>query len=272
MTGTRSRLALILLMTLQAALGLALPGAYRDVAWIRATWFGNDLVTLVLAAPLLAWATAAERRDSERARLVGLGVLGYAAYNYGFYLLGAELNVFFPLYVAATLLAAVTLGRSLVRLDPIQGAAMSRGRSRTLGGWFVFVAAGLTVVWFGTWAAYVFAGRPLPVESTAFRLVAALDLTVMVPALLTAGVLLWRRHPWAPVAAAIAGIQGSLYLLVLALNAVVLVARGLRAAPGELPIWGPLAVANSVATVAALASARGIFSRHERLRLPLSIE
>ncbi|MHB1345500.1 MAG: hypothetical protein ACYCX3_14265, partial [Thermoleophilia bacterium] len=114
---------------------------------------------------------------------------------------------------------------------------------------YVFVAVGLSVVWLGTWAAYVFAGRPTPVETEAFHLVAALDMTLMVPALVTGGVLLWRRRPWGYVIAPVAGIQASLYLLVLSVNSAVSISRGIVAAPGELPIWGTLMVLTSTATI-----------------------
>ena len=41
---------------------------------------------------------------SARGLLLWLGVIGYTAYNYGFYLFGAALNAFFPLYLAALVL------------------------------------------------------------------------------------------------------------------------------------------------------------------------
>jgi hypothetical protein len=44
---------LALLMLTQCPLALLLPDQYRDVEWIRATWLGNDWVTLVVAIPLL---------------------------------------------------------------------------------------------------------------------------------------------------------------------------------------------------------------------------
>src|SRR5687768_2368087 len=90
--------AVVALMPLQAALGLLLPGEYRDPEWIRATWFGNDCVSLLVAAPLLLAAFVSSRRASARGVLVWLGTLAYATYNYAFYLFGAALNVFFPLY------------------------------------------------------------------------------------------------------------------------------------------------------------------------------
>ena len=45
--------ALAALMVVQSVLGLVFQEQYRDVEWIKATWFGNDWVTLVAAVPLL---------------------------------------------------------------------------------------------------------------------------------------------------------------------------------------------------------------------------
>jgi len=290
-------------MAVQAVLGLVLHEQYRDVAWIKATWLGNDWVTLVLAVPLLAAALAFTRRGqgrgengaargeigssrgeigSVRGQLLGLGVLGYGAYNYAFYLFGAALNVFFPLYVVAFVLSVVGLILALARTRPIdvaarfvdttavstregQGGRKRPGiRERAVGGYLVFVASGLAAVWAGFWAAYVFWGRPTPVEPEAFKLVAALDLSLMVPALAAGGILLWRRHPWGYVVAAIAGIQGTLYLIVLSVNSVLAIAKGLAQAPGELPLWGTLGVGTLAATLALLAGAAD--GKHARLR------
>ena len=62
----------------------------------------NAVITLVAVLPRLA---SACRR-----------ALGYGVYNYAYYLLGASLNVFFPLYVAAVVLAGITLILALSQL------------------------------------------------------------------------------------------------------------------------------------------------------------
>jgi len=54
---------LVVVMVTQASLGMVLPTAYRDTAWIRATWFGNDCVTLIVAVPLLVVANELCRPD-----------------------------------------------------------------------------------------------------------------------------------------------------------------------------------------------------------------
>jgi hypothetical protein len=94
------------------------PAQYRDVEWIRATWYGNDWVTLAVAVPLMLIGRVRARAGSARGLLLWLGVMGYAAYNYAFYLFGAALNVFFPLYVALLVLAGGTAPPSRSRRSP----------------------------------------------------------------------------------------------------------------------------------------------------------
>jgi hypothetical protein len=245
---------LLALVTAQPLLGLARRDIYRDVEWITATWLGNDLVTLCVAAPVLALSSAGAARRSPRARLVWLGVVAYAAYNYAFYLLGAAMNAFFPIYVAAVLVSVVTLGVGLASTDVAVVARRCRrpGVARWIGGYYVFVACGLSLVWLGTWAAYIVAGRPTPIETEVFKLVAALDLTLLVPTLGAGGLLLWRRAAWGHVVAPLAGVQATLYLLVLAVNAGLFIVRGLTTAPGELPLWGALLVTTGAATAVLL--------------------
>ena len=185
-------------------------------------------------------------------------MIGYAVYNYAFYLFGAALNVFFLVYVVAVVLAAVAFIMALSTVDARRVAASFRPATpvRTIGGRVLFIGVGLGSVWIAMWAAYVFGGRPTPVEPEAFRLVAALDLSLMVPALTVGGALLWRRVPWGFVIAAIASIQAALYLFVLSVNSIVAIRRGLTNAPGELPIWGTLTIFTTIVALVLLANVR----------------
>src|SRR4051794_36124934 len=109
--------ALATLMMIQALLGVVWPSAYRDPDWIKATWFGNDWITLLIAAPLLL-ISGRRASASTRAELVWLGTVGYSVYNYAFYLFGAALNAFLPLYVITLGAAIVTLASGLARIEP----------------------------------------------------------------------------------------------------------------------------------------------------------
>jgi hypothetical protein len=254
----KATLTLTALMAAQALMGLLAPEQYRDVERIKATWFGNDWLTLVAAVPLLLVSSLGARRGSLRAFLMWAGCVGYAVYNYAFYLLGAALNVFLPLYVVSVVLPAAILILTLGKLDVEAIGLRLRAAApvRLIGGAFAAIGVGLGTVWIGVWAAYVFAGRPTPVDADAFQLVAALDLSLMVPALVSGGVLLWRRRPWGVVVAAIAGVQGTLYLAVLSINSFISIERGHAAWPGEMVIWPPLAAVTATMSVLLLWSVR----------------
>lgn len=240
-------------MAVQSAAGLLL-NPYRDIDWIALGWLGNDGVTLLLVCPLMAAALSGARRGAPRWQLVRLGLLGYALYNYAFYMLGASLNAMFPLYIAlfVAALVALTLEFSAGRVAAIAASYAPGTPVRLLGGYLAAVAVCLCAVWLAMWALHVFASRPAPGSAEVFRLVAALDLGFMVPALSIGGVLLWRRRPLGYVLGGVAAIQAALYLLVLCVNSALAVHRGLAAWPGELPIWAPLCAATGACALVLL--------------------
>jgi hypothetical protein len=256
--GRRLSMALLVVMFSQSVMGLMFQDAYHDVEWIRATWFGNDWVTLVVAAPLLfvglVWTTA----GFVRGLLLWLGLIAYALYTYAFYLLGTAFNAFFPIYVVGFVLAIIVLILVLPQIDlrGIIDGLRPVAPVRLIGGSLVFIGSGLALVWLAMWAAYVFAGRPTPVEPEAFKLVAALDLSLMVPALVAGGLLIWRRTAWGLVISGIASIQGAVYLLVLSVNSYVAIQRALVSTPGELPLWTTLTVFTATVAFVLIASIR----------------
>lgn len=243
-------MAVAVLMGIQATLGLLFRGQYRDVVWIRETWFGNDWVTLLVAVPALVLASRIAARGSCRAHVVRLGLLAYAVYNYAFYLLGAALNVFFPVYVALCLLSAVTLLWSIAVIDRNTTRVTAQHKlTQAAGVYFLCVGVGLATVWLVMWADVVFLGDAPPIDTNAFKLVAALDLTVMVPVLIVSGGLLWFRRSHGCWFGAAAGIQASMYLTVLSVNSALAIRSGNIDAAGELLIWGTLAVLTGAAAI-----------------------
>ena len=123
---------------MQAALGVLYPGRYRDVEWIAATWWGNDWVTLGLAVPLLWFGASRAARGSTRGLLLWLGILAYSVYNYAYYLFGAALNVFFPLYLCAVLLSASGVFALLTHIDAGRIAEHFRATTPVTHRWRVF--------------------------------------------------------------------------------------------------------------------------------------
>jgi hypothetical protein len=227
----------------QAAGGLLVPGLYRDNAWVVSVFRATDWVTLVLVAPLLIGALVLARRGSHRAKLVMAGTTYYIFYNNLYYLLSA-FNRFFLVYVAIFVLAAGALIAVLATMPfGRPGSAGVDGPRLPIAVGMLACAAILAVMWVGQAIAYVAKGRlpQLIVDAGATtHLVAALDLTLIVPPLALAAVWLWRDRPWGAVIATVMLVQCSLVTVALVVGAPFQAAAGIGGAWTMVPLWAAM--------------------------------
>lgn len=242
------------LMLVQAGAGLAWPGLYRDNLFVATASRGNDLVTLVVALPLLLLALVLARRGSARAHLVWLGMLDYALYNYAFYLFGTAFNRLFLLYVALFALSLYTLLIALANVDvaAIRPAFPESLPNRWISGYMLFVALGLSSVYLAQSVGFIVTGDLPPIvvlSGHPTNIVFALDLSLVVPVLALGAWLLWRRHPWGYVLAIIANVKGAVYMLVLCVNTVWAFQAGAVESTAELGLWGPIGLASLIASL-----------------------
>jgi hypothetical protein len=186
------------LMVVASAAGLWIHELYQDPTSVSAAFRGGDLVTLVVAAPVLAVALLLAVRGSRRAELVWVGVLAYSVYNYAFYVFGAAFNDVFLLHVGLFCLSAFALALALATLDVagLGGRFGARTPARWIGGYLLLTAAVLGGMWSFFSLRFAATGT-LPdgvLPASAAHLVYTLDLGLLVPSLALAGVLLWRRR------------------------------------------------------------------------------
>lgn len=254
---TASRLSVLVavLMAAQALGGMVAPGLYRDDAFALNAWRLNDPVTLLLALPTLVLSFNAARRGSLRGTLVWLGALQFALYNYAFYLFGAAINVFFPLYVALFTLSGFALIFGLADLDigRISEAFLPRRSDRLVAGYLAFWALVLAVAWIAQWAFFVFADQVPEIGEEPFRLIAALDLAFVVAPVGLASAWVWRRQPWGRVIAVMMLVKGVLYSALLSAASLPLFGTGWGGDP-LLGLWLVL-LAGAMASLVALLSA-----------------
>jgi len=209
--------AVAVAMAAASAAGLWLDGLYQDPAWAGAAARGGDLVTLVVAAPLLAAALLLARRGSERAELVWVGMLAYSVYNYAYYVFGLAFNDVFLLHVALFSASVFALILALAGLDvaSVGQRFAARTPARWVGGFLLLVAAVLGLMW--SWFSLRFAvtgklpGGVFPASGQ--HLVYTLDLSLLVPSFALAGVLLWRRTAWGYVLATLMSVYSAVYQL-----------------------------------------------------------
>ena len=228
------------LMCTQAILGI-FAGIYLDTGWIKETWLGNDIITLVVVVPILFLCIIIWNRIGK---IISIGILGYSIYNYAYYILGAELNKLFLLYVVIISLSIITLIYILSTKNEILSEfdKLIVGKNYIYPAIvFLFIGVGLGAVWIINWANYAFAGKALPQSSSIFRLIASLDLVLMINPLIAGGILLLKKNRQGICIGSIIGVQAFLYLLILCLNSV-LISIKYGNFPGELPVWGILII------------------------------
>jgi hypothetical protein len=208
----------VALMAVESLLGLLVHGLYREDRWAAAAFPGNDLVTLVVVAPLLGVALV-NRRRSPRWTVVWLGALFYSVYNFAYYAFGANFNDVFLLHVATLTLSLAALVALVANLDvdAIAGRLPARRADRVIAAYMTMVGAALLSAWGGLSLRCALTDQ-LPdsfMPPTAVHLVYALDLSLLAPAFIAGGLLLWRRRPWGFVLGVAVNVFAAAYLLVL---------------------------------------------------------
>jgi hypothetical protein len=169
-----------------------------ETPWAREAFRGGDLVTLLVAVPLLVASLVLVARGSVRAIPVWIGVLFYTLYMYAYAVFGATFNDAFLLHIAAFSLSMFALGCALpaIDLDAVAQEFAGNRWAKAVGIFMVIVGAGQGALWVFVVVRNAVSGElieNIPVSGQ--HLVFALDLSLLVPMLIVSGVLLARRRP-----------------------------------------------------------------------------
>lgn len=201
----RLTVAAMILAAVAAAIGLLAPGVYNETEWALPQVRGQDLLTL-LALPVLAWALAGVGRNSTRATLLWVGLLGYLFYTYTGASFAYHMNALFLVYVALFSLSIFALVAAGAGLDAqhILRDFDERAPRRGVAYFLIFFAVMLTALWVGQLIPFFLTGE-LPElvtrADTPSNFVFVLDLGIVVPPALLAAWWLWQKHAWGPVVA-----------------------------------------------------------------------
>ena len=224
-------------------------GLYRDdTVFAAAGQRATDAVVLTAAVPLLLAAARRYRRGSLPGHLLLVGTLATFVYVYGSAALGTvAYNPLFLAYVALFAASLWAFALAFATVDRRVLAARLAGRPRG-GPAALMLASGAvtTGIWAGPLIAAVRSGRtPERLDSYSTPVTQALDLAVIAPAALVAGVGILRRDPLGYlVASSLLVLEVMLAPLIAAQTASQL-AAGIRFPRGQLvgPIAGFVALA-----------------------------
>jgi hypothetical protein len=158
----------------------------------------QDLVGLIVVAPLLLGLTFAGLRGSLRSWLCLLGCLSFTAYNYAIYAFSIHFGPLFLLWVAVLGLSLFSLIGGLTSLSPRLLTDRFAGASVRPAGWFlVVVGVFFALLWLREIVPDLVAGRP-STSAADWRVptnpVHVLDLAFFLPGVVLSGVLLLRRQ------------------------------------------------------------------------------
>lgn len=192
-------IVLLPLVTAAAAVGIWVPGVYREPAAILPAMQGQDFVTL-LAVPVLVLALIGHRSGSARGTLMWIGLLGYVLYTYTGAAIAYYVNRFTLLYIAVFSAAGFALIGALLGLDAaaLQRRFEERAPRRSVAVFLLVIALMLGALEIGHNVAYLRSGElPVPVKLAGggHYFVYALDLGVVVPLCLLAAWWLWQCRP-----------------------------------------------------------------------------
>jgi len=225
--------------------GLLAPGTIygRETRALADAATAQDLVGLIVVAPLLVGLAVGASRDALHPWLCWLGCLGFTAYNYAIYAFSIHFGPLFLLWVAVLGLSLFALIGGLVAL---QLRALSDragvGGVRWVGWFLVAVAVLFGLLWLREIVPDLLAGRG-STSAADWRVptnpVHVLDLAFFLPAVFVSGLALLRSR-WLGYATA----AGQLTFLALTCLPV-LVTPVVAQVRGHTPVWsavGPIGV------------------------------
>jgi hypothetical protein len=188
------------------ATATSLAGIFRPDTYARETpaWanqaIGQDWANLPVAVVLL-WSAVRVRSGSSRAQFVWLGCLLYFIYAFTIYAFSVHFNQLFLAYVAVLGTSFYATASTLAGLDVAEAAAPLRDHPHRNGASNLLIAIG--VIFGGLWLSEIVPNIfndtvPPSLTETAIPTnpVHVLDLAVVLPAMITSGVLLRKQHPW----------------------------------------------------------------------------
>ncbi len=179
---------------------------FYDTVSTAAQMQANDLITLLVGLPLLAVSAWRAFAGSLRGRLLLAGTLGFFLYTYMSMSMLTAYNQLFLVYVA---LFALSLYAFILAMLSFDLADLPRHFSPRLPrGWIagaLFAAGGfLLLAWLGRIGAPLMSGQTPALENTTTLVIQAMDLTLIAPLTILAGVLLLRRSAWGYLLASVA--------------------------------------------------------------------
>ena len=171
---------------------------YQDGVWINAQWLGQDIVTLVIALPILLISlNRGFVEENFKWKLVHSGILLYFIYTYSFYMFAAELTFLYLLHLPIFGLAVVGFIMTCIELfGKTYSLKLQQNPLRiTIAIYLGFVALMVAVLWLSDIFAHLTnpdhqSGTP---DGKAPLIIYSLDLALILPMMIVSSIHLLKQ-------------------------------------------------------------------------------
>jgi hypothetical protein len=233
---------------------------YWDTVSSAAQMQANDLVTLLLGLPLLAISFWLSQRSSLRGRLMLAGTLGFILYTYITMSFGAAYNQLFLVYVALFSLSLFAFIISMMTFD-LQTLPVHFSHKlprRGIAALLFFAAAFLSLAWLGRIAPTLYQDQVPTLENTTSMFIQAMDLGIIVPVCVLAGILLLRRNAWGYLLASVGMMKFLTLGIAVSLMGLNMARVGVPISVVELGVFPSMALINVVMTIVLLRNVESV--------------
>jgi hypothetical protein len=175
-------------------------GAYAgDTLFVGAGFRGTDAVTLLIALPFLVIAFRNYQRGARRGAFLLAGALSYFLYNGASLAFAAAYNPLFVVYVVmlSASLFAFVLALTSIDLKTLPKAIAADLPNRRIAAFLFLAGVVVLVLWGMEIVGSLLSGRPPELMTRYTTTVThAIDMGIIAPSAILAGVLLLRRVPF----------------------------------------------------------------------------
>jgi hypothetical protein len=174
---------------------------------------GQDLITLIIGIPVLMGSLYLIQKNSLKGSLIWMGTLFYFLYSYASMSFLASYNQLFLVYVALFSLSLYTFIYGLLSLNvkTIKESISPGKTSKIAGAFLIFSGAMVALMWVKMIVDSLLTGiAPAALESYTTLVIQALDIGVVFPAMLIAGILIIKGKEWGYALVSILLIKASL--------------------------------------------------------------
>ncbi|MFW6016369.1 MAG: hypothetical protein ACOCRK_08005 [bacterium] len=175
-------------------------GLYKnDSVSLVTQGISQDIVTIILAIPLLFISLCLARKGSLKGKLLLTGTIGYFLYTYMSYTFLWMYNEFFLVYVTIMSTSTFAFILAIMSLDiqKLKSSFTEKVPIRFLGGFQILLGIGLTMMWLKRIMSPIFNNEsPTGLEHYTTMVIQAMDLAFIVPIAFLSGILILKKNSY----------------------------------------------------------------------------